>query len=320
MMKFFTQILFCLSCMLFFSDELSAKVRFLTFHCNRPEFIEIQAKTFKKFIQDEYEIIVFNDAKTDEGAEEIKQMCAKHAIPCVRYEQAWHRSDPINDLFRSYRFIVLPGHGFGDFDIETISNCAGIRHSHVIQYALDHFGYEHDDIVVLIDGDCFPIRKTNIRKLMNGADIVGSSIHMALGRGWWPTGDPKYSYLWVVFTAMDMPKLPNKQDLRFHMQVYEGLIYDTGSNSWKYLHDNPQVVAKKVKPLKFEDLKKCSMSRLASLGLTPGQIQLVRRSSQALTEFHQECHFLHYRGVSFRPDSRERGEYVFEYVGSILEN
>ncbi len=49
---------------LYFIAPLSAKVLLFTFAYNRPELIELQYKTFKKFLLDDYELIVINDAKS----------------------------------------------------------------------------------------------------------------------------------------------------------------------------------------------------------------------------------------------------------------
>ena len=38
------------------------KVLIFTYSYNKPEFIELQYKTFKKFLLDDHELIVFNDA------------------------------------------------------------------------------------------------------------------------------------------------------------------------------------------------------------------------------------------------------------------
>ena len=77
--------------MIILSNRVSAKVRFLTFHYNHPEFIEIQYQTFQKFMMDDYELIVFNDAKDPKFEIAIRETCEKYGIPCIRFQQEWHR-------------------------------------------------------------------------------------------------------------------------------------------------------------------------------------------------------------------------------------
>lgn len=88
--------LFIFILVLFFSNEGYATVRILTFHYNQPEFIEIQYKTLKKFLMDDFELIVFNDAKTPENEKGIENICNEHGIKCVRFKPEWHLIDPLN--------------------------------------------------------------------------------------------------------------------------------------------------------------------------------------------------------------------------------
>ena len=48
-----------------------------------------------------------------------------------------------------------------------------VRHFHVIDYALEHYGYDHDDIIVIMDGDNFLIKPLSIRELLGRNDIIG---------------------------------------------------------------------------------------------------------------------------------------------------
>ena len=62
---------------LFFSLPIySEKVLIFTYSYNRPDFIEIQEKTFKKFLKDDYEFVVFNDARYPDMQAKIRNTCA----------------------------------------------------------------------------------------------------------------------------------------------------------------------------------------------------------------------------------------------------
>lgn len=53
------------------------KVLIITTVYNRPDFIELQAKTFEKFLKDDYRFVVFNDArdKTCNGESKVPVLC-----------------------------------------------------------------------------------------------------------------------------------------------------------------------------------------------------------------------------------------------------
>ena len=58
-----------------FQLSFAEKILIITHAYNRPEFIEIQHLTFQKFLADEYEFVVFNDAPTDAMANQISKAC-----------------------------------------------------------------------------------------------------------------------------------------------------------------------------------------------------------------------------------------------------
>lgn len=68
----------------------SAKTLITTQAYNRPDFIEMQHKTFKKFVLDEYEYVVFNDAPDQHMANQITDTCNRLGIRCIRVPQEIH--------------------------------------------------------------------------------------------------------------------------------------------------------------------------------------------------------------------------------------
>jgi hypothetical protein len=133
--KWLLILVFLLDCRLF------ATVRILTFHYNQADFIEMQYKTFNKFLSDDFELIVFNDAKTEENEKAIENICHKYQIKCVRYQPEWHLTNPLNDYLKK-RLEEPTTIGYwgwnGSTTIEEIGTHPSVRHCHVIQYALDH--------------------------------------------------------------------------------------------------------------------------------------------------------------------------------------
>ncbi len=224
---------------LIFPAILTAKIRILTFHYNRPDFLEYQCQAFKKFFPDEYEIIVFNDAPDSKMQKEIEEACEKNGITCVRFEQSWHETDPLNEMIRNlldtpqknsfFRFPLkngFPSH-------EAIAQQVSVRHCHVIQYALDHYGYGHDDVVVILDADVFPIKPISIRSLLKDVQLVAIDSEFK-----------HIHYAWVPFVAFDPRKLPDLADLKFHVDVIDEVLCDTGSHSYHYLKNHPEVTCR----------------------------------------------------------------------------
>ena len=68
---------------LFVLFSIHGKVRILTFHCNKPEYILLQNLAFSHFMKEDYEMIVFNDAKDSEMNDKITKNFIDLGIKCV---------------------------------------------------------------------------------------------------------------------------------------------------------------------------------------------------------------------------------------------
>ena len=123
------KILFFLCVLSGFYESSEAKVLIITHAYNRPDFIEIQAKTFKKFLLDDYEFVVFNDSPNPIMHEAIRATCKKWGVMCVPIPQDIH---------------TMPYLPREEGDDLTRPN---IRHVNCIQYSLDTLGFNHEGIV-----------------------------------------------------------------------------------------------------------------------------------------------------------------------------
>jgi len=66
--------------LMLFPIVIDAKVLIFTYAYNRPDFVEIQHKTFQKFLEDEYEFVVFNDAVDASIYHQIHAICSRYKI------------------------------------------------------------------------------------------------------------------------------------------------------------------------------------------------------------------------------------------------
>ena len=297
-------------------NQLSAKIRLLTFHYNKPDFIEMQDLTLKKFMSEDYELIVFNDGNTHERVTAIQETCDRLGIQCIRFEESWHVSNPLNQHL--VNCLLTPGvHSHVGFNMHPnndpiVHNQPSVRHSHVIQYALDHFGYTHDDIVVILDGDAFPIRPIDLRSMMNVNQILGIYKYIA---------EQDVGYFWVPFVAMDMPTLPNKDDLRFHVDLIGEYIYDTGAHSYHYINNNPDIFLKKYSWLGSTCHHHKSKSQLTRMGFTSDEAFLIRNLPWPnCVEFHIDKHFLHFGASSFSLEGHDvKSDHVKDFLIKITQ-
>ncbi len=320
---------------LFFNLDGFATVRILTFHYNQPNFVELQYKTLKKFLKDDFELIVFNDARTLENERGIENVCKEYGIKCIRFKPEWHLTDPLNIYLQSRLQEPSTKGNWGwneETSIEKIANNPSIRHSHVIQYALDHYGYDHDDIVVIMDGDNFLIKPLSIRDLLSSHDIVGFNQNCDfLGKGrkqlqLSPLNN--VDSLWVVFIAFCPSKLPNPRELQFHADVINGhptipnnTMGDTGSAVFKYLQKYPYL---KVLTYHWQDSgifrAYFSEQELKEIGFSDELIRFIHNIAPGNVQFFVFEHFVHFSAVSAKVAYHDQKvHYLREFVDEILK-
>jgi hypothetical protein len=189
-----------------------AKVLIITHAYNRPEFIEIQHQTFKKFLQDDYTFVVFNDATSPELCEKIQTSCTRLSIPCIKIPQEIHDRPYLHRR---------KGENY---------HHPSVRTANVVQYSLDVLGFEHDGLVAIVDSDLFLIRPLSLTKLMEGYDLAGV-----------PQKRGPIDYIWNGIVFFNMNTLPERHTLNFNCGKVKGHAVDTAGHTYDYLHAHPNI-------------------------------------------------------------------------------
>jgi hypothetical protein len=312
---------------IFLNIPVFGVIRILTFHYNEPDFVEIQYKTLKKFLKDDFELIVFNDAKTLENEKGIEDACGRNGIQCVRYRPEWHLNHPLNLYLKGLlqNRSVTPNWEWNAYtSIDEIARNPSVRHSHVIQYALDHFGYDHDDIVVIMDGDNFLINSLSIRALLGSNDLVMfNQKHDELGRGRRESriAAPKGMEMpWVVFIAFNPSRLPNPYEMQFHVDELDNKIRDTGTAFYKYLKKHPYL---KFEAFHWQDsgiFRSYFTDReLREMGFGDSLIRFIHDISPGNVQFFIFEHFMHFSAVSAETHYHQHKVVCFrKFIDEIL--
>lgn len=156
-------------------------------------------------------------------------------------------------------------------------------------------GFDHNDILVLLDSDVFLIKKINIRDVLKGYDLAG-----------WHISNGHVHYLWHGLAILNMATLPNIRSLNFNCGKVEGKPIDAGGYSYFYLKNNPSI---KIRWLDYYHAgslycQSCKQSQkamcnhnievLQKRGLKEHHIELLHAAQNI--EFFYNNTFLHYRG------------------------
>lgn len=296
----------------FLPFQLNANVLIMTHNYNRPDFIELQYKTFKKFLKDDYEYVVFNDAKDENKKLEIEAMCAYYNIRCIRIPQEIHTRPylPRN-----------PGENLQE---------ANVRHANCCQYSMDNLGFDHNGIVCIFDADLFPVRPFSITEYMRDKDIAAMIL---------PPRGGKIYYICPIISMFSMNKLPEKRTLNFNVSLINNVTADSGGCTYHYLKKHPELVVKHINvvyswqlflgdahvfmPINTSCPADVKTSCYERLGFNKEEISFFFNQPDTF-EFYLENHFLHYRGGSNHtrdPQSyvNNKGKIFTDFINSILE-
>lgn len=281
-------ILFLYSFFLF-QGVLESKILIITHAYNRPEFIPLQEITFKKFLQDEYEFVVFNDGRDPLHRAAIFDTCKLLGIRCIGIPQEIHDRPYLQRA---------PGDNF---------NASSVRAANVIQYSLDILGFKNNDIVVTIDSDLFLVKPFSIRNFMNGFQLAGIL-------------QPRnINYLWNGIVFMDMKNLPEKETLNFNCGKIKGALTDTGGYLYYYLSQHPNLAIKYLNQWHTNDFSE-STDTLKSHGFTDKLLKFIELKIPSAVFIH-DCTFLHYQnGSNWNNNSVEYHKDKFKKLEQFIEH
>ncbi len=298
--------------LLLISLALNAEVLIITHSYNRPDFIDIQCRTFKKFLKDTYRFVVFNDATDPELNGKINDVCKLYGIDCVEIPQEihtrpYHKREPGDPL-----------------------NRPNIRHCNCIQYSLDTLGFNHNGPVAIVDSDIFLIRPISIEALLREVDIVAPI------RG----AENKVFYLWPGLCFLAMDRLPEKETMNFNCGMVNNAIVDSGGHTYTYLINHPEVTFKnaieywayqlfcpdRFVPDHMIDTTtpvEIQIQRLSQMGFNEREIAFLQKKPHSIN-FALDNHFLHYRaGTNYDNQSKEfderKSRLINDFINEILE-
>ena len=266
---------FSLFVALTFCSLMHARVLVFTYAYNRPDFIEIQHRTLQKFMRDDYELIVFSDAREEPHISSIEATCARLGIRFIAIPQEIH-NQPYLARYKGEDY-----------------NAPAVRNANAVQYSLNLMGYAHDDIVMLLDSDLFLVKPFSIREYLEGYGLAGLR-----------QGREHIEYLWIGLAFLDMRNLPKKASISFNCGIVDGVPVDAGGFTHYYLKHNPEVRMRSIGYFTTDVLRgRCEDEAmncaqldqwLALEGFDQHQITFLQGARDL--EFFGNKEFLHYRG------------------------
>ncbi|MCI5051656.1 MAG: hypothetical protein MRY21_00795 [Simkaniaceae bacterium] len=242
------------------------KVLIYTYAYNRPEFIEMQHKTLKHFVEDDFEFVVFNDAVNTKMRREIEAVCHKEGVKCVRIPQPIHAMPYLHRLARE------------DINAPSVRNC------NVVQFSLNRLGFNHNGIVVLLDSDLFLVKPINFHEYLAEHPIASVMQYRTS-----PSGE-RVDYLWIGLAMLDFSRLPNHRSINFNCGTIKEVNVDSGGHTHDYLASHRDIAVNNLNLLYVSQTPQNS-------SFTEEENALIAAQPKD-SEWMADRHFLHYRAGS----------------------
>lgn len=169
-------------------------IQIFTSVVNRPDFVELQYKLFKKFLKNEYQFHVVDDSIIESIESEFQSICFENGL---KYYKKPPRASAMN-----------PAQACADTVQWTYDNIICKNYS--------------EDIVFFLDSDMFLIDEFDITEYMEDAIIAGL-----------PQVRGHVTYMWNGIMFFNMPMIEDK-NIDFSDGVVDGHMTDVGGMTYWY--------------------------------------------------------------------------------------
>ena len=199
----------------------------LSIHSSRADYLHYQFRSIKKFFQFNHRIVVLNDTDrlpdncvlVNEVDKVIREECNRLGIEFVK----------------TGLVDKLP---------------AAEQHGQAINLMIREFAFRHDGLVIILDSDMFPLRPFDFYEFMDGFSIAAIK-----GFAGGKVKSETVFYCHPCLVMMDVPKLPDKEQVDFSPGVIDGLCADTGAQMYYYFMNHPELPVKWLHLISERDMK-----------------------------------------------------------------
>jgi hypothetical protein len=234
-----------------------------TFVTNKPDFIELQLKSFQKHLKEEFTFTVFNNAGmgNPEFFSLITEECTRLGIRSINIQ---YDQDLVNRC--------EAGGSWPIFRANRRYKDTGAACGYSVCWAWENIISKHQGHILLMHHDMFLIKDVVLTDYLQTNELV-----------FVPQCRPEVDmYMWEGFVLADMDILPEPRSVNWWCGRVNGTKVDVGGQTWHYLKAHPGVRVMCLAPDHTEDDP--------NVDFHPSRYEFIT--------FNQERIVLHYRAAS----------------------
>ena len=199
-------------------------INIFAFTSNRSDLIELQLKSFQKYIQEDFTFTILNNAKFDRPAEKVKidEMCGKLGISVFDVERVQSLEDKCNAVEKSCTVFNRQGSW-------SNPNCAGC---YGCFYTWEFHIMKEKGAVCLLHPDMFFTRPIKLTDYLVTTPLC-----------FMPQSRPNLGgiHMHDALVLADMSRLPNPEQINWWGSFVNGIVTDIGGQSFFYLKAHPEL-------------------------------------------------------------------------------
>lgn len=181
------------------------KVSIFSFAVNDKFPIDIMYRQFKKYMKEDFELILFNDAMNSEMEKNINTVAEYNNIKCVRVPQNIH-------------IVQSPSEGYAA----------------TLNWALHNYAVQNNcETVVLIHSDIFPICEISMSEILGNYTVAGTTEFRKFG-------EVGVTYIYPAFVIINMNALKKTGVGELNFGLAPGV--DTGGQTKNFIAKYPDAV------------------------------------------------------------------------------
>lgn len=210
-------------------------VKIFTIAHKRPDFIELQLRSFQKQLQDGFEFIIFNNATFDTDKtlyNQINARCRKLGLSVIdiRADQALLNAMPPGGPYAAPTAL----------DARGMYTSANVANAYSMCWAWREVISKENNPVCVLDSDIFFIRPIRIADILRRYQLAFVPQGRANEHG-------HLEYMWVGFVLADMPTLPDPSTVNWWCgKAKHNLLVDVGGQTYQYLGVHPDLKVLRV--------------------------------------------------------------------------
>jgi hypothetical protein len=190
----------------------------------RPDFIELQMRSFRKYLQEPFEFTVIDNSQFSIGCrgEGIRDACSRAGavvIPVQKDQRVVDRCQAVE----------VEG-GAPIFNTSNQYTSVNAAAAYALCWAWENIIVKANDAVCILDSDVFLTAPVNLSSYLEKYQFA-----------WVAQARPGIEFIWPVLFFADLRKLPNPETINWYGGAVNGVRLDVSGQTYHYLQAHPEL-------------------------------------------------------------------------------